>query len=196
MTTRAIESKSLAASIKRTRWSFVTVAESDRRPDDIESHSMLFKAFGLKPTLARMVPETECPQPPIVRIAREQCAAWLRATGDTPSEHVRAWLGPAWKEEAQKVAGNPTRKKRSADDSRPGERQAYFRSVWLEMAKPARNQRIWKAMQQGKGAEDCPVVDVAAHKTFTFRYSDRATDLLDKEIFQKDMSAVRKADKG
>lgn len=42
-------------------------------------------------------------QPTIHHIARDPCAAWLHAIGKPLSEHVRAWLGPAWKAKAPKV---------------------------------------------------------------------------------------------
>lgn len=127
--------------------------------------------------------------PPIHHISPAACCEWHRAIGKLPSDHVRAWLGPAWQEDVPKVGAGRTA---PAASSRPGERQACFRSIWIELDKPARNEGIWKAIHGRAGKNGCPITSAAGNKEFVFQYSDGGTDCLDKAIFQKDMSAVRK----
>lgn len=126
---------------------------------------------------------------PIHHISPAACRDWLRAIRKAPSEYVRAWLGPIWQEEAPKVGAGKTA---PAADSRPGERRDYFRSLWLELDKPARNDGIWKAIRSRAGKNGCPITSTTGNEEFVFQYSDGGTDRLDKAIFQKDMSAVRK----
>jgi hypothetical protein len=126
---------------------------------------------------------------PIHHISAAGCAAWLHAVKKSPPEYVRAWLGDTRQEEAPKVGAGKTA---PAADSRPGERRDYFRGLWLELNKPARNDGIWKAIRSRAGKDGCPIASTAGNEEFTFRYSDGGTDRLDKSIFQKDMSAVRK----
>lgn len=74
-------------------------------------------------------------------------------------------------------------------------RKEYYRSLWLELDKPAVNEPIWKEMRQRQGNNGCPVVsitimsDAAAH--LVFRYSDNQIGTVMRETFQKEMSEVR-----
>lgn len=123
-------------------------------------------------------------------ITREACRDWLRAIRKTPPPLVRAWLGDIWQEEAAKSKVG-TGKTAPAADSRPGERIDYFRTIWLELDKPARNGGIWKAIRTRAGKNGCPITSTTGNEEFVFQYSDGCTDRLDKSQFQKDMSAVR-----
>lgn len=133
----------------------------------------------------------------LTSITRAAAAQWLRRLGPDLFDidkhaHVAAWLGPIWQEEAPKVGAGKTA---PAPDSRPGERRDYFRSLWLEFGKPVKNREIWKTMQQRRGSDGCPIVSVTGNEEFVFRYSDKATDRLERSQFQKDMSAVRAAER-
>lgn len=145
--------------------------------------------YGLDPNMEWQPPDETTSWQVIDRPA---VVAWLAAIEESPPEHVRAWLGPAWQEEAPKVVAGKTA---PAADSRPGERRDYFRSLWLELDKPARNDGIWKAIRSRAGKNECPVTSTTGNEEFVFQYSDGGTDRLDKSIFQKDMSAVRAAER-
>jgi hypothetical protein len=121
-------------------------------------------------------------------IDRASCRIWLDAIGEPPGEYVRAWLGPEY-EAALKVSPG---KAAPAADSRPGERIDYFRSLWLELNKPARNDGIWKAIRSRAGKQGCPITSTTGNEEFVFQYSDGCTDRHDKSQFQKNMSLVRK----
>ncbi len=181
----ATEARLIAAGVKSGALAVRTVEEKHFTPGSVIDTGTT-TTFAGQP--ARVKAETRAIERTTRRqfIDRPACAAWLRAIDENPSECVRAWLGPEWKESAPRI------RKGSADDSRPGEREAYFRTLWIEFDKPARNEKIWKAMQQRKGSDGCPVVSITANADFKFRYSDGNTDTLDRSIFQKDMSAVRK----
>jgi hypothetical protein len=157
--------------------------------------SALVKAFEMRNSWVTGGPRrvTKIVRAPIASknvqaIERLPCRTWLDAIGEPPNEYVRAWLGPEY-EAALKVGSG---KAAPAADSRPGERIDYFRSLWLELNKPARNDGIWKAIRSRAGKQGCPITSTTGNEEFVFQYSDGCTDRHDKSQFQKNMSLVRK----
>lgn len=124
---------------------------------------------------------------PIHHISPTACRDWLRAIRKAPSEYVRAWLGDARQEEAPKAGTGDTA---PAADSRPGERETYFRALWLELKQP-KPDTVWKEVRKRAGKENCPVISTSGNVQFTFQYSTGATEPLAKKVFQNDMGRIR-----
>jgi hypothetical protein len=82
-----------------------------RDASDLSEHDQFRKA--LRQSLdgfcgVRLVYTEKREQPDTLHIGRNQCAAWLRAIGESPSEYVLAWLGAALNERAEKVDAGDT----------------------------------------------------------------------------------------
>lgn len=131
---------------------------------------------------------------------RTTCAAWLQAIGettDTLSACALAWLGDAWQErqEPETATSKPRSKAKASEGaadtaSRPEERQAYMRTLWLEMGEP-KNQSVWNEMKKRAGKAGQPIIAVIGNADFTFSYADGGTEPLTKKVFQNDMSKVK-----
>lgn len=92
---------------------------------------------------ARLVYYEKREQPDTLHIDQGQCAAWLHAISKPPSDYVRAWLGPAWQEEAPKVGAG-----RTASD-------------WKETARTIGEQ--WMLKQEKETGERPTIKEIAAH---------------------------------
>ena len=176
----------------------LAVRREERKPKVLEKWVPDYRTyggpFGEGPHLRQTTVTT--PRSRIDWISPHACVAWLNAINEQPPELVREWLGPAWQGEAPKVGiGKTATKKRSAADSRPREREAYFRALWLEFDMPRTNHKIWAAIKQRRNSDGCSVIAVTGDVDFTFRYADGGTDLLQRIKFQQDMSAVRAAER-
>lgn len=93
-------------------------------------------------------------------------------------------------DEGEQTKGDIAPTKGSAAESRPGERETYFRNLWADLNKPKPN-AVWMEVRKRVGKENCPVVTTIGNKQFTFKYSDGDTETLTKKVFQNDMARIR-----
>jgi len=110
---------------------------------------------------------------------------------------LNAWLKVnelriTWRFPAPTGAKANTDKPGGTDEpSRPAERQAYMRAIWLELSKP-KNQVVWNEMRKRVGKDKSPIIAVIGNDEFTFLYDDGGTEPLSKKTFQNDMTEVRR----
>jgi hypothetical protein len=132
-------------------------------------------------------------------ITRAALAAWLRAIGETAetlNPCALLWLGDEWQPVQAPETGKPGGERKRSEGaaavaSRPEERQAFMRAIWLEFDKP-KNQTVWNEMKKQAGRDKSPIIAVIGNDEFTFLYDDGGTEPLSKKTFQNDMTEVRR----
>lgn len=75
--------------------------------------------------------------------------------------------------------------------SRPAERRAYFRELWLRHNQPETS-HLWNLLKNEIG-NGSPILGVTTHINFKFLYSDGTQKLHVKHTFETDMSKAKKA---